>query len=695
MDIYLNHRSWYLIICIGAALIYSIILYFKNLRSNELKKWTILLLAFTRFFIVLMLCLFLLEPVFKKDNIQSEKPILVFAQDNSESILVNKDSIYYRNSYKDSVLNLIDKLENKFDVHTFSFGNSINEGLSFDFIEKATDFGNLFKELNDRYYGRNLGAVIIASDGIINSGSNPLYTDQGIDQAKIYTVPLGDTIYQKDASIQKVLCNKVVSFGNKFPVDVHLLSKKMKGNIIKVSIYNGEELIQTKELLINNELDASTIKFILNADKAGKIKYDVKITETKGEITFVNNYYTYYVDVLDQLQRVLILANAPHPDIAAIKQVISDKFNRKIDVQLINDFDNNIEDYDLIILHRTYFNKNVKISKLIQTSRAAKIPLIHLTGAEINTQFFNELDLGVYIEGHDGIINAMPVINTDFSTFIINKKMKEQINKYPPLSVPFVAVYKKNISTNVMIYQEINGEFTDYPMVLLNEHPEVREALIFGEGIWRWKMNEYLNNKEINVFSSIFSKITQYVTSNDKKDRFSIEVDNDFKENDPIHFYGEIYNRNFELIKDAEIEIDITNDSGNLFKKVMINNGSSYELHINKLPPGNYSYNAKLVYGDEHFQQEGSFNVHKVRLEVLNSRADFSYLNQLANHYNGEGVSKENLNELYQLLIKSNMPSISHHSSKLEDLIKWKWLFFIISSLLFIEWFSRKRSGLY
>ena len=28
-----------------------------------------------------------------------------------------------------------------------------------------------------------------------------------------------------------------------------------------------------------------------------------------------------------------------------------------------------------------------------------------------------------------------------------------------------------------------------------------------------------------------------YVTSNDKKDRFSIEVDNDFKENDPIHFY--------------------------------------------------------------------------------------------------------------------------------------------------------------
>ncbi len=695
MDIFFNYRSWYIIICIATALIYAVFLYIKNLRSDEFKRWKIIFLSIIRFSLVFILCLFLLEPVLKKEIKKTEKPIIVFAQDNSESILINKDSSFYKNTYVDSVNSILNKLKVKFDVHTFSFGSNVSSGLSFDYNEKSTDFGNLFNELNARYYGRNLGAVIIASDGIINAGTNPLYSGIGIKNTSLIALSLGDTNYQKDASIQKVLYNKVVGFENDFPVNVHLLSKKMIGETIEISIFEGDKLLESKEIEVKNDLDATTVNFILNASSTGNNKYNVKISKSIGELTYVNNSLTFYVDVLDELQNVLILANSPHPDIAAIKWVISDRFKREIDVKLLSEFENDIDEYDLIILHRTYLTRSEKITNLLKITRSAKIPVLHITGSEVNTNFFNELDLGVKIKNHQGMIDAIPIVNSSFSTFILNKQMKEQIQEYPPLSVPFVSAYKKNISSSIMIKQEINGEVTDYPMILLNDHPKVREGLIFGEGLWRWKMNEFLNKRNIETFKSLFSKITQYLISNDKKDRFEVETEIDYKENEPIHFYGEFYNKNFELILDAEIEVDITNDSGQLFKKVMIHNGSNYELLINKLPPGNYKYSAKTKYGNEKFEENGVFNVHQVRLEMLNSKADISYLNQLVNSYNGKMFPKEKMSNIYDFLIKNDMPNISHSSSKLEDLIKWKWLFLIISSLLFIEWFSRKRSGLY
>ena len=63
-----------------------------------------------------------------------------------------------------------------------------------------------------------------------------------------------------------------------------------------------------------------------------------------------------------------------------------------------------------------------------------------------------------------------------------------------------------------------------------------------------------------------------------------------------------------------------------VFKKVMINNGTTYELILNKLPPGNYKYIAQSSYGEEKFKESGTFNVHEVRIEMLNSKADFSLL---------------------------------------------------------------------
>ena len=53
--------------------------------------------------------------------------------------------------------------------------------------------------------------MIIASDGIINAGRDPLYSKSGIGQTNLYAIALGDTNYQKDVSDFMILGEQKIS----------------------------------------------------------------------------------------------------------------------------------------------------------------------------------------------------------------------------------------------------------------------------------------------------------------------------------------------------------------------------------------------------------------------------------------------------------------------------------------------------
>ena len=65
-----------------------------------------------------------------------------------------------------------------------------------------------------------------------------------------------------------------------------------------------------------------------------------------------NNNQSFVIDVIDNREKVLILANTPHPDIAAIEQSISSTQTYEVEVALLNDFTKPLKPYSLIILHQ-------------------------------------------------------------------------------------------------------------------------------------------------------------------------------------------------------------------------------------------------------------------------------------------------------------------------------------------------------
>ena len=111
----------------------------------------------------------------------------------------------------------------------YAFGSEVREGVDFSFTDKVSNLSSMLRTLYDLYSNQNLGAIVLATDGIYNEGSNPIYSGNLL-AAPIYTVALGDTTPQKDVLIKRVYHNKIAYLGDKFSIQIDISAKNSVGS---------------------------------------------------------------------------------------------------------------------------------------------------------------------------------------------------------------------------------------------------------------------------------------------------------------------------------------------------------------------------------------------------------------------------------------------------------------------------------
>ena len=302
-----------------------------------------------RFLSVSLISFLLLSPLIKKQTEVIQKPLIVLAQDNSRSLLLSKDSGYYRKGYPEAIREFSDDLRKKYEVVELSFGERISNELKTGFTEKESDISALFDEVNVRYANRNIGAMIVASDGIYNKGSNPYYAADKI-RFPVFTVAMGDTNLPRDLILKKIICNKSAFLGDKFPVEVQIEADKCSNEKTELRVMKGDEVLYTRPLQFTGDKDFRKIEIMLEAKAKGLQRFKVMLKPLKGENSVLNNTEEFFVDVNDTRQNIAILYQAPHPDIFAIKQALEGSARFEVETFKLDAFDQQPSKYDLIIL---------------------------------------------------------------------------------------------------------------------------------------------------------------------------------------------------------------------------------------------------------------------------------------------------------------------------------------------------------
>src|ERR1051325_8056097 len=100
--------AWYIIFCVAAGFFLTWVLYRNDNVFSGIHPWLKRILTGLRFLFITLLAFLLLTPLIKTLTRQTEKPIIIIAQDNSQSIIINKDSSFYRNEYPQKLRAMIE-----------------------------------------------------------------------------------------------------------------------------------------------------------------------------------------------------------------------------------------------------------------------------------------------------------------------------------------------------------------------------------------------------------------------------------------------------------------------------------------------------------------------------------------------------------------------------------------------------------
>lgn len=695
MSILTQAPAWLIIFCLLAGVIYAGALYFRDRFNRNYGSALATILGVMRFACVSLLSLFLLKPLIKTIERTLEKPIVVIAQDNSASVAVGADSTYYKKEYAERLRQLAASFGDDYDVRSLTFGEGVHEGIdTLEYTEQYTDFSSLFDDITTRFSGRNLGAIIVASDGLYNKGSNPIYAYKKLN-APVFTVALGDTTVHRDVLIADVAVNRLAYLGNRFPMEITIEGRKAGGETATLSVSRKGNVLFSQSITFSGERSFHTIPLTLDASEVGLQRYTISISRVNDEITFANNSRDVFIDVLDSRQKVLILAHAPHPDLNAIREAIASNESYKVDLKLAKDFNGNVSDYSLIIYHQLPALGNGG-SSIITSAMEKKIPGLFVWGSATDFNAYNGLSTGWSLGNYKN--NATDVAGSfkeGFSIFTLDTKLEGLIRTMPPLQVPF-GDYSYSNSVQPVITQQIGSIATSKPLIGFNTVNDIKYGLIVGEGLWRWRITAFQQTSAHDAFNELMTKCVQYMASKDDRSLFRVSAKNDFTENEEIVFDAELYNASYEAIGDKEIAMRIMNESGENFSYQFSPRGNVYQLKAGKFPVGHYKYEATAISEGTELKERGEFSVSPLQLEIVNTIADHRLMQQFATENNGVMVYPSNLEELTERIRNAKeIVSVSYENKQLDELINYRWLAVLIITLLAGEWLLRKRAGTY
>nr|WP_246516288.1 VWA domain-containing protein [Aequorivita echinoideorum] len=651
---------------------------FRSKQKGTL-RWVFFALRFVVLFAILLL---IINPKFKSETYTIEKPKLPIIVDNSYSInelSQSENALEFINSLKEN-----EDLIEKFDVSFYSFGSDFGNEDSLSFDEKNTNISRALSEANELFRNQNAPTILI-TDGNQTLGSDYEFSSATYGN-KIYPVILGDSLKYTDLKIEQLNTNRYAFLKNQFPVEVILTYSGLEAINSEFIVTQGAATVYRTSVNFSENETSKTINFTLNASSVGLQKYTAQIVPLANEKNKTNNNKQFAVEVIDQATNVLVVSKLVHPDLGALKKAITSNEQRTFTVKNPSEATSVLNDYQLIMLYqpdRSFASVYSEISKLNKNT-------LVFSGLQTDWNFLNKIQKSYLKEASSQNDDVQAVLNTNYGTFAI-----EDIgfSNYPPLHTEFGAL-SISVTHEVMLKQTVNGIETGNPLLATLEANGRRDAIWDGEGFWRWRAHNFMEQESFQNFDDFIGNLVQYLASNKRRGRLEVSAETFYYNNTPIKISAQYFDKNYVFDNRASLEISVKNIETNVqtvFPMLLKNN--YFEVDLNSLPAGEYSYTVN-VRGEE-IASSGNFSILDFNVEQQFLNANVEKLQRVAAKTNGNAYFINEANKLVDtLLADESFKNVEKAEQKVVPLIDWKYLLALIVLALSAEWFIRKYNGL-
>lgn len=689
MHLLLSSSPWFILLCLTAGALYAFLLYKPEWGGIWSK-----VLAVVRALAVAFICFFLLSPVLIQNITRVQKPVVLMVMDNSQSIRANKDSVFYKEKFIEKWRKVKEQLGGEYEVEYLTAGSNTRLSDSILFNEKRTNLGQITDYINQTYAKQNVGAVVIASDGVYNKGSHPLYK-QFDNHASCFTIGVGDSSVQKDAVLRELNLNSIAYLGNDFPIDINMAAYECKGSSMVLTVTVDGKTLLTKPVGIDKNDFFQNISVPARAEQAGTRHVIATLSVIQGEVSKINNRKDAFIEVIDGREKILMAYQGPHPDIGALKDAITANSNYElVSMQGAEVKVADIPSYSVVILHQLP-SREKQATDIIDACRKNNIPLWCIAGTQSAVDLLQNVAPQAKVNNSQGRFNdARAVLNQRFNLFTLDNNTVAALPEFPPLRVPY-GVYPGAQQMEVLAWQKIGAIPTQVPLWGFVNANGDKTAVTFGEGFWRWRIADYAANENHLATNELVSKTIQFLAAKDDRRKFRVyPVKSVCEEDEAVRFIAEMYNSSYELVNKATVNLELTDNTNRKFKYTFSPYGKSYQLDIGLMPPGIYKFKATAEGIPD--KVTGQVLVTPIQAELVNTRADFGLMRQLATRNSGAFFKASEFDKLVPAIQKNTtITSMSYQEKKVDELINVRWLFFVLMFIIAIEWFVRKYEGRY
>ncbi len=664
---------------------------YRKFHSMPLySRWGLIILRGTALTLLLLL---LLNPYFYSSQKVEVKPKIAVFLDNSESIGITKGEYNGLETYQKVLdeLNFQSVDEAKIDYYSMGEKVAPTHPDSLTASESQTNLSDPIKSILEMK--EDVQAAVILSDGIITFGRNPSINAFN-SSIPLYTIALGDTSKVRDISVSNVFTNPIGYTNTQHVMDAEISATGFKNNQTTVSLLSGDEVLEEQQIEFDTDDQVKQVQFNYELNEKGLKQFEIRTKPIVGEWSEENNKQLFSINILDSKVKILDVAFEIHPDVKAIRHVISQDRNNELTTLTWLGGDTFVEDlpdekeFNLIIIHGIpTSNRNFPFLNDLNTA-----PSILFEESAAPNQQFKEYDLLALIKAQSTRVSKItlsPLLSSDEQPILEVPDIN--YSEAPPLLSPLRSALSKPQSTTLYAIN-FDGIETDFPAMAVLEQGNIRRAHVLPWGWFRMLQSTNPNHREFAT--TLLSNLISWTSSDpdNRKLRVSPSKQTFSSAEKPI-INASLINERGDPENEGIIEIQLHNDDGTGRTFNMDNTGNgNYRLDLPRLSEGLYSYTATARKGERELEtQQGEFLVSNSSSELTNTTRNDELLTSIAENSGGAFFTYENAHTLWDSLksahvLEARIETVENYTFP----VRFVYWFIIVLLFLVTEWIIRK-----
>ena len=586
------------------------------------------------------------------------------------------------------------------------------DGDSLAFRGERTDIAGALTRVQADFEGRNLRGVILISDGRVTDGRNPAYLAERF-AVPIFTAVTGDSLSDRDVRLVRAVTNEVTYARSPLPIQASVRSVGFEGGPTTVTVSERGRALARQSVVLPPDGVEATVDLEVTPQTPGLHRYTVAVGPVAGEATTRNNSQTLSVRVLDDSRRVLLVAAAPSPDLAALRATLEADPSLDVTVRTQRAPGQFYEGalppalgrFDLLVLAG-------------YPGAAADGPAIdRLAGAvDGGLPVLFVLTQGTRLARlADAFGDALPVLPAAVRAGTIDVGLAPtaageahpvldglgvapaRLAALPPLRAS-PSRWALQPGGRILAQTRRGGSTLGTPLLAVRQNGRVRSAALLGAGTWRWRtLPDDLADLR-GAYDALLDNLVRWTTAT--RDRRPVRVRPDralFGERDRVTFTGQVYGESLTPVEDARVALTVRAPDGSTSQETMrpVGNGR-YVADLGVRPPGAYTFTAEATEdGARLGDDRGTFGVGRLAAEFRQPGADPGLLRQVAQRSGGRPVALDSLDallaDLRQRGALAERPLVREEETPLLTLQE---LLGVLVALLTVEWVARKRFGM-